>query len=553
MPRPQPERKAYKPVIEHPENTRYDGFLDDLNRLLELCNDSGLYEKINAVIGELEAKINSLNGEEQRPQRESLEKVKDQIVGYGQFIHDFKERYNGDTNSLFYMTNSDRYRGRVWGEEGFLTISFEGGYGEYMHDFEEMVWRGRDLFRQNGEVRNIKADADAYNLATGYRDYADTNSLMYKIDDIFNGVTRFFTELERMDALNDKYKKETELEQNLNVEKTNLEQYGKLLVDQPGFSITTWKTQKRDAFIESNRAKDELDAASVEKNRADEDLRKVQKELSDIENQKLLSQESWERNKAEYARKKEALDNYLVCEPTLDKAFSAKFPSLDGFFEARDRKVDDYDTRAYGEEVGKLTDALQMDEWMLKQNMEKIGGKLGEVLKSSPDKRLKGFFDEETLRFQYTRYPGVARTLVRLISEIPYEMRGLISPETRAIGAVRADLQKLYEKNQNREKSKWEDNEKPVDARLLKKLLNIAEMAETLCPPEYRTFDLKEENLKKIEEQGSVMLAKSAGNEIFFLIDQLQEKEKELDLALAGEKEKEKFYTDLKDAKAARK
>ena len=59
MPRPQPERKAYKPVIEHPENTRYDGFLDDLNRLLELCNDSGLYEKINAVIGELEAKINS--------------------------------------------------------------------------------------------------------------------------------------------------------------------------------------------------------------------------------------------------------------------------------------------------------------------------------------------------------------------------------------------------------------------------------------------------------------------------------------------------------------
>ena len=553
MPRPKAEKKAYKPVIENPENTRYDGFLDDMNRLLELCNNSGLLEKINAAIGELENKINSMNGEELRPQRESLEKVKDQLLAYGTYINDFKTQFNGNSNGLYYMTNADKHRGRIWGDEGVINVSFEGGYGQYMNAFDDWVSRGQDLFVRNGEVKKIKADADAYNLASGYSDYQDTNSLMYRIDDIFNGVTRFFTELERMSALNKKYRKETELERELNVEKVNLEQYGKLLVNQPDFSITTWKTQLVTAMIATNDSKKELDGAVIEKNTADEKLRRLQRELSEIKDQKMLAEESRERNKAEYERAKSALDEYTTCEPVLNKAFATEFPPLEGFFEARDRKVEDYKTRSHGEMVGKLTDAFQMDEWMLKENMEGIGKRIGDAIKNSPDKRLKGFYDKETLKYQYTQYPRAARTLVRLISEIPYEMRGLISPETRGITPVRIDLQKLYEKNLDPEKSKWEDKEKPTDIRLLKRVLNLAEAVEKLCPPEYRSFDLSEDTLKKIEEQGMTMLAKSANDEIYFLIDQIREKEKELDKALAEEKRAENHKTELENAKAERK
>ena len=556
MPR---KKRANVALITDPTKTQYMGFVDDVNDLFEVAKDMHLDTRIDEILVPLNAMIDSI----QIPPRAKADvkkNLQDKKAALTALVSQL-EAIKGNV-SVFVSQESLSYshlnRALKWKNDDPLKDPdkiYEGYYKEHLDTLRVYPKDIKKVFTGEGEGGipvNIRENLDNYNKLTGYAEYANEDSVLLKVDELFNDVTKLFTKSARITTLSNRYSAIKEIESNINYDQKNLEEYGKSCFYDKNFSMSNLFADYLDKSDKKSVAQRERDAAKSAMEKARLDQIKLQNDYQELIRSNEVDEETKQRTIAEYNEKKAIYDKILNIRKAIEEG-NKKFPypditGLKNAYTAEYKSFDDYmKTCTLG-----MNDLKKQEE----DTQDKLDKNNSAVQKTKKlfnnDEKLEGFYKKESEKVQYQLYPAYCRKFVSYIRSLPEEYR--LSFQTLNVIKLKIDIDaKLKEKKGRPEV--WYN---------LKAMLNTIHR---LCPGEYITLPLDEQYIKRCEDEGKTKIDEFEKSELYKKVDQyrlatrekkrveaeikrLKEEEKNHDRKSKSKKEKDFFRDHDADLKA---
>lgn len=551
MPR---KKRANVALLTDPTKNQYMGFVDDVNDLFELAKDLHLDTRIDEILVPLNAMIDSI----QIPPRakadvkKNLQDKKAALTALATQLRNMKVNVGlfVDQQSLSY---SHLNRALKWKNDDPLKDPdkiYEGFYKEHMESLRFYPKEIKKVFTgeaEGGIPINIRENLDNYNKLTGYAEYANEDSVLLKVDALFNDVTKLFTRSAKITALANRYSSIKEIESNVNYEKKNLEEYGKSCFYDKNFSMANLYADYLHKSNEKDVAQRERDAAKSAMDKARLDLIKLQNDYQELVRSNEADEATKQKIIEEYNDKKATYDKILNVRKAIEEGNEKfKFPDITAL---KNAYMAEY--KSYEDLMRSCTLSMNELKNQEKETNDKLDKNNSEVQKTKAlfknDEKLEKFYNDESEKLQYQLYPSYCRKFVSYIRSLPDEYH--LSYKTLNVIRLELDIDnKLKEKKG-----------KPEIWYNLKAMLTTIHR---VCPGSYITLPLDEEYIKRCEDEGEKKIEELENSELYKKVQQhrlaTREKariEKEIEkLKADGEKhnrkkEKDYFKTYDKDLK----
>ena len=502
------KKRVNQAFIINQTKTQYEGFVNDFIDLKEVCDELDLENRIDEILDDVKVMhdrivipqaedgqqedANSKEAVQKKAlaqlvgQLESIKAVASEIRQQGEKRTSLNILINWEIadpdSKMFLEQKEDSYSFSTSALMGFVKNSvalFCGG-------------------RTNGFPKSIKRNLDTYNLTDEYREFTTENSVMAKVDKILTDVSKLYTKSMKIVSKGTRYETEKRLEDKLDYEKKNLEDYGKLCYTMPNYSMKNIYKRYADAYT------DKTNAEKAEKE-AEKKYNEAYKELQDL---KIKREELIRQGPAEEKKKKEAQDNYdrisaiatkykAIRETLLNTTFKKNYPDLKELEEAEDKKYSSY------QEL--LNDAkTKMNKAILAQSditakEKKLNNDIHNAIKNSDDTRLGDFFKKESKRYQYMKYAEVVRAIRQKFASLPDNM---------FINCDRFNLIQINKEIDLKIKEKKGDNV------LWFAMRGMLEYARNLCPDTYLPHPLSERVIQDCEANGKKYIEELDNDEL---------------------------------------
>ena len=504
------KKKVNQAFIKDQTKTQYEGFVQDFIDLKEATDELDLVNRIDEILDQVKAMRDQIeipdiqennqqaevNGKD-ATQRKALEQLVAQLENIKQFATNMKEQGNKNTslNSLINWSVSDPDSNPIFINEE------EYQYSRSISSLKEILNESVALFcggNQKGFPRNIKRNIDTYNLTDEYREFTTENSVMAKVDKILTDVSKLYTKTMKMSAKATRYKAEKELEKELDYDKKNLEEFGKVCYNLPNYSMKNVREEFVKAFTDNS------DAQKAEK----EAEKKYTEAKNELEELKIKHAEHIKRGPAEEEKKKAALAEFNRVSDIAEKIKSIKntlenvtykkeYPDLKMLDEAAKKKYSSYQELLEESKTNMAQLALAQSDVMSK--VEKINSDINYAIKHSDDNRLRKFVEDEGTRYKFMEYPKIVREIRAKFASLPDFMR------------IDCDTYNLIQINKEID---VKIKEKKGDNVLWFAMRGMLEHARKLCPTKFVAYPLSERVLKECEANGKEYIEKLDNDEL---------------------------------------
>ena len=506
-----PKKSVNKAYITDPTKTRYEGFVEDIADLTELTNNLNLENRIDEVLGQVTALRDGIavpaeEGSKQSVQRTALTQLVDQLEKIKEFAHNLAAQTTEKRSSLNTLINWENPDP----DGGFFFQEMEHSYDFSAGHLMDLVNDSIALFcggQATGFPKSIKRNLDTYNLTDGYREFTTENSVMAKVDQILTDASKLYTRSMKIASKNTRHKTEKRIESQLDYEKQNLEEYGKLCFNMPDYSLKN----ANDQFIKAFKEKEDNNKAEKE---AEKLYKDAQKELSELNLKRIkligegpAEQEKKKKAKADYDHLSALAEKYKSIKDTLEGVtFKKEYPDLKKLDAAAGKKYSSYQ-ELLAESKGNM-DQLALGESDTKQQVDKINSDINHAIQNSNDTRLKSFVDNESARYAYLHFPRFAREIRAKIAALPKNMQ------------ISCDMFNIIQINHEID---LKIKEKKGDNSLWFVIKGMLSHAQKFCPGEFKALPLTEQVIADCEKRGKAFSEDLDKDELHVKIRQYNE------------------------------
>ncbi len=493
------KKKANPAFIMDQTKTQYEGFVSDVAELVDVIKELDLDNKITGIMEQLEEKRDQIQlpedenapanqvGSKDAMQKNALTKLIEQLDGIRQYVRNVVEWTTGDRTSLNILMNwtgSD--------PSNPFVRETEQNYEHNINSLMSMVKNGLALFcggQENGFPQNIKKNLDAFNILDEFREFTTENSVMSQVDDILTSTSKIYTKSMRIVSLGKRHKEEKKLEDVLDYEKKNLEEYGKNCATIPGFSLKTLSEKFVEAMTNKDNDKRASDEAKVAMDQALSTLERLKAERQVLVAKGPAEEEKKRKAEADYATISDLLAKIIAMKKVLEEVtFKKPLPDLKALDDATGTKYVTY--KELLDESKANMDQLAIGETQTKARLKSVNEDVVYAIKNGEDTRLQGFVDAETKRFKYLNYPTFGMEIRTRLMGLPTGLR--INCDTFNLKQIDAEVDRriLEKKGEN---TLWFAIKGMIANALL------------YCPNEYLVQTLSEENLLACEEKSKTI------------------------------------------------